>query len=661
MRLAPAVLSLPTQAWRSRGSDVLLSLMLLAMLLYGGLFASYMLANFDLVNLLRDVNNDDSFYYFQIAKNLAAGEFSTFDGGITRTNGFHPVWLLLITPFYWVFDRETALFGIKAFEIMLIAGGAVLVVAAARIASLLWVMLFATLPLLYRAYALFLGLEAAAGLFSLGLLFFALALFARNPGRWRLLLAATAFALPWVRLEYAAIALAATVTMGLVEWNWQDAPRSPRSWKALVRSIWGLRAAVPVLGAFLGTLTLFAYNKLIFGGLLPVSAASKRAWSQARWEQEGGYSLAENLSGVLEIGAFNDELLISLAICVYIAVVYWFARRSRSREDWMFIAFLVGAFSLSVGHLAKFAQTVLMVHPFWGGYSWYFAPAYLIKALFVPISCYVAFYVTRRTLGPRTPALARDLLAVGLVVAAAAVVLLLAYSHLLRPFRFVDTVSDSTVREWEMTSYMGTRIMNLTLPEGSIVGSWDAGVIGYFSDFPVVNLDGLVNSYDYMRARKEGEARTFYDRFGLTHFANVRSTKWEADDTLFEGVSFPREPTVDYEFKLWSAEPLEPDGPSGGDAWFWERMRPHFHYAFDDVSILAGGRLVQMFVEDCEPERFEGAFAFSEVNGGRIEAEWRPESLRVNRLGYCADAFELPNDAALPVRVERAGHPRPGG
>ena len=40
MRLAPAVLSLATQAWRSRVSDVLLSLMLLAMLLYGGLFAT---------------------------------------------------------------------------------------------------------------------------------------------------------------------------------------------------------------------------------------------------------------------------------------------------------------------------------------------------------------------------------------------------------------------------------------------------------------------------------------------------------------------------------------------------------------------------------------------------------------------------------------------
>ena len=65
-----------------------------AILAYGAAFAWYMLANLNLVNLLRDVNGDDSFYYFQIARNLAEGKFSTFDGGITQTNGYHPLWML---------------------------------------------------------------------------------------------------------------------------------------------------------------------------------------------------------------------------------------------------------------------------------------------------------------------------------------------------------------------------------------------------------------------------------------------------------------------------------------------------------------------------------------------------------------------------------------
>jgi hypothetical protein len=42
---------------------------------------------------------DDAFYYFTIARNLAAGHGATFDG-LAPTNGFHPLWLLLLTPLY---------------------------------------------------------------------------------------------------------------------------------------------------------------------------------------------------------------------------------------------------------------------------------------------------------------------------------------------------------------------------------------------------------------------------------------------------------------------------------------------------------------------------------------------------------------------------------
>ena len=121
----------------SRPRNALFVLFIGGILAYGAGFAWYMLARFDLINIIRDVSTDDAFYYFQIARNLAEGKFSTFDGGITRTNGYHPLWLYLITPFYWVFDREAALFAIKAFEIMLVAGGVALVTAAARLARML--------------------------------------------------------------------------------------------------------------------------------------------------------------------------------------------------------------------------------------------------------------------------------------------------------------------------------------------------------------------------------------------------------------------------------------------------------------------------------------------------------------------------------------------
>lgn len=49
---------------------------------------------------------DDSFYYFEIAKNLLKGHVFSFDGGITHTNGFHPLWLFVITPFVAFFQNN---------------------------------------------------------------------------------------------------------------------------------------------------------------------------------------------------------------------------------------------------------------------------------------------------------------------------------------------------------------------------------------------------------------------------------------------------------------------------------------------------------------------------------------------------------------------------
>ncbi len=317
--------------------NVLFALFLGAILAYGATFAWYMLDRFDLVNLLRDVNVDDSFYYFQIASHMAGGEFSTFDGGITRTNGYHPLWLFLITPFYWAFDKTEALFAIKAFEIMLVAGSVALVAVAARVACLPWILLFAALPAFYRNTALLAGLEAAAGLFMLCLFLLAVCLFARDPARWRWPLAAVAFALPWVRLEYAAIAVSATAALCFVEFL-QRRPSAPVRGTAFAgdlptrpprqseSSVFVLYAAAPLFGALAGILAYFAWNGIVFGGIVPVSGATKQFWSQILWEQGGGYSLSENAHAYLQTHAFDNELLVALEVCVYTVLVWRFSR-----------------------------------------------------------------------------------------------------------------------------------------------------------------------------------------------------------------------------------------------------------------------------------------------------------------------------------------------
>ena len=48
---------------------------------------------------------DDSFYYLEVARHVARGDGFTFDG-LHPTNGFHPLWLLLLVPICRLFPGE---------------------------------------------------------------------------------------------------------------------------------------------------------------------------------------------------------------------------------------------------------------------------------------------------------------------------------------------------------------------------------------------------------------------------------------------------------------------------------------------------------------------------------------------------------------------------
>ena len=299
-----------------------------------------------------------------------------------------------------------------------------------------------------------------------------------------------------------------------------------------------------------GMLVYFAYNRLVFGGIVPVSAAIKLAWAQERWAEEGGYSLAQNFWDTLAQrgGVFDYALLIAFEICAYLLLVWRLALRSNDRRDWLLLAFLIGVFGLAAGHLAKFAQTVLTIHPKSAYELWYFVPAYIMEALIIPIRLYIAIYLIRRFIARRWSVAANALNACVVVIGAA---LLLGTADFAQPFRWVDKKSGQLHLDWELHSYMGAQVMNRALPEGSVIGSWDAGVIGYFSRFPVVNLDGLVNSYDYFRAQhkrrllsektppRQMEGPSFYRRYGATHFANANYELYSYspyENLIFESV-----------------------------------------------------------------------------------------------------------------------------
>ena len=208
------------------------------------------------------------------------------------------------------------------------------------------------------------------------------------------------------------------------------------------------------------------------------------------------------------------------------------------------------------------------------------------------------------------------------------------------PFQRVEALSvltktdDKRIRavaykEWTEAVYGGTQLMNRVLPEDSVVGSWDAGVIGYFSRFPVVNLDGLVNSYDYFHARNRARDG-FYREFGITHFAEPKS---------FEG-SLPNIRNR-WELQLWpSGLPADENTVTGT----WQRIEPHFDHQSADSGLIVDGRLALAFVRDCAPNELT-VLSWVGLGEETVANDW-------TQTGPCVGAFVLPHDARPPVRVE---------
>ena len=645
-----------------------------ALLGYGGYLAYAMLTSFDLVNLHRDTFIDDAFYYFEIARNLAAGKFSTFDGGITTTNGYHPVWLLLVTPFYWFLDLESALFGIKALEIMLIAGGVCLLAFAVRLARLPWILLFAVLPALYCQPGMVVGTEAAAGAFFLGATLLAVVLFMRDTGRWRWLLAGVAFLLPWVRLEYAAIALFVTAALALLPLCAALFARDAVRWRvpltgfaflltllpwvshgfatiALFAAIvlylllapgphWSGRSLVgwrrlrsnglPVVAAVAGVLTYFLYNGIVFGGMIPISGAIKLAWGDD-WRQTAGLlSLGDWLPSAVELflDAGRADLYRLVELCCYtLAALIVAAIRRWRDEDRLVLAVLIVMLALALETVAVRWQVAFSYSATVGRYTfWYYAPGYLLAAVMVPVRCFVAIMLWRAFTRGRS----RLVCQLGVsVVCLAGVYLAFDRHSFVEPFRFVQArVASSTIHTELPQEIAATERL---LPADATWASWDAGAIGYFVERSVVNLDGLANSYDYMRGSWMPRA---------THRINFLG---EQEDQEYQYVG---PPVHGGSFRLWREGPYD------------DRSRSWLSITSPSVAAdgtrngmrqLRLGRGLVMFVPDCEIEDTSNVpemLTFSWWEGGRRRSETRlwPGPFRT-ALGYCAARFLLPHGA----------------
>jgi hypothetical protein len=432
---------------------------------------------------------DDGYYYFTIASNIAQGQGVTFDG-LAPTNGFHPLWMALITPFWWIARKPDTL----PVHLALTLGAVFSIPTAIGIWRLgdslqlpgkwmgVGLLAFAWNP--YNIAASVNGLET-----SVSALLFVWSLLAcwqvrqsTFPTKNQWLLLATLWSLLLLaRTDYAIVILPCALDLA-----WKQ--------RHCLRNVW----VAPV--AALIWLPWLAWNWATFASFAQVSGNAYPYYLHAIWQAQG-HSLQDwllqearmaygILANMARLSGFDKGLLVLLVFIVGLTIWSFFKfgtqpgrEANRKVQIQMFLWPTVGAI------------TMLLVHGLvrWMYVPWYFVP---ISILLILWFCLALDFLDGHRLS---------------VVSISLSVLVIGY-QLVLGFNIWQSGGMWPDQAQAVDSMMPKLVEDCQRFE--IVGISDSGFFGYYAPCRIVNLDGVVNNRVF-EAIERGEFRNYLDRMGI--------------------------------------------------------------------------------------------------------------------------------------------------
>ncbi len=415
---------------------------------------------------------DDAFYYFGIARSIAAGGGSTFDG-VTLTNGYHPLWMVLCSTGRLISGGDDSTASLLFFarqmltvELLLGLGAAiVLAVLATRSKSAgapALVLAFLATP--WCLYGMTDGVESGlvqAGCALFFLLCAVLKPFGSKPGAGDLAFGAALAMVALARLDLLLLAGSAGLVLLLRR---RDLPLSARLAKL---SAWMLPVAL--------TTGIYLYlNTLHFDTAMPISGMLKSTFPRPG----------------LNLTALREHIVpVALGVLVVLAGLIPAPRDEGTDEV---RAGLAGARLFIVLHLVY-----TLAFSDWAVHRWHFTAYWMIAAMqgAVLLGCV-----------PRLK---------GWMVAAM-VAVLLAFSG----WAQVRFFAGRTERAFQVQGLGAAEWARDNVGAGRLMGMSDCGVFGALRGGLVVNLDGVVNNRAYQETlAKSGIVRYAGDR-GLAYIVH---------------------------------------------------------------------------------------------------------------------------------------------
>lgn len=529
---------------------------------------------------------DDSFYAFQIARNIAHGAGATFDG-IHATNGFQPLYVAVLVPLFWIArDNATlpihlalvlsALFTVATAFILhrLVARRAS--ETAATIAAGAW----AFSPIVIRQAAN--GLETALALFLVAVSvqhYLERVRSVPNPSRRAFVTLGACLGLAMLaRVDVGFLALAMCLDYLVVVRSNLRAGQADARWRrnlgtaiaacALVSLPWALygisAVGSPVSESGRATRYLAIAYAPFFGlsspaGLLEGPDAGFMARHLERSIRtlkvtpvlhpvfRGTHKLATRLHA-------DEKVANVLGVFVLVGSVVWWARRRRTERGRSAREF---EFLLLFGAMMIVAYSTYVFGAFF--FLRYYYPLYFVGMIFAGLAIDdVIAWARTRSIPVRRTALAAS----GVYAAA------LLYMGYTSGFRTAPVYGFYDAARWVATH----------TDASETIGVFQGGAIGYLSKRRVVNLDGKVNAeaYDALRAGR------LLDYVRTAHIDLVLDSQRVID--LFLG------PWSDEERERMTRETVFVGAEHGVPGWICYRVSPSRPFSAGSVS-TPGGRL----------------------------------------------------------------------
>lgn len=467
----------------------------------------------DLESLASYSLSDDAFYYYGVARHILAGQGPSFDG-VEPTNGFHPLWMAVCVGVFALLGglNDLSLHALLVVEALLGLAAAPLLVGALRRLGLgPWWSLLPAAAYLGNVRLVQLtvnGMETALAVFLVALLLhrFAAWLAAGHQLRHALQVGLAgglaALARPESLLLVGLVAVAMVVT---ARGRWQHAGLALGP-ALLLWAPWPL-----------WNLWQFGTWEQVSGWLHP---ALNRARFAAEHQADPLWSLPAARFLLLEWLQMLGRLYYLLFLPRF-APPWWLGLPIALLAAALLVPLLLKARSLLAGARRLFLgrpdllafTAVLLVWP-----AAFFAAHTLLRfavtrPYYSPLVAPAVLMAGTILVWPAGRSLATGARGSLRVVSLAALVLLLVALH-------TRYWLDPPPEGMQQAMIEASRWLRENLPPNAVVGSHNAGLLSYFSQRTVVNLDGLINNgvAPYLLS---GTLERYLDQRGVTHLADL--------------------------------------------------------------------------------------------------------------------------------------------